>query len=329
MHNAETNEPTNEKVLSWAAVAAGIGVGCVGALLCITAAFLLYATLRLQADFASFADPEDTAAFLETLEREFSQDRFGLAAAFFSIAGLFSFIGGYVAGKIGKNAPVLNAAVMAGIPSAFMGLFSLQDLFAIGFSSVWGLYLYLLGCCAAALLGGYAASKRRSRSRIEAALKKRRLSLKAMTLGWLTGFLSPVVLFLIVVGVYLIIDLHDHPSGWAALQDPDYADRFETGTGAVTLSSLALFALFTSIEFLFAALGGYLAGRIGRENPVGNAQYVGAMLTGVSLLFLAGSVPFSGFTGWMFLSTLTAAAHYWMAALGGRFALRRFTAQGA
>ncbi len=325
MSNAEPNEPTNEKVLSWAAVAAGIGVGFVGALLCLSVAFMLYINLRLDFDFAN---PEDSAAIRESVKKAFSQDLFGLGIVFFSIAVLFSFIGGYVAGKIGKNAPVLNAAVMAGIPSALMGLVTLSDLLSAGPSSVWRLYLYLFGCCVAALLGGYAASKQRSTSGVGAALKERQLSLKAMTLGWLAAFLSPTFLYMIVVGVYLIIDLHDHPSGWAALDDSDYMDKFDIGTGAFTLASLALFALFESVYFLFAALGGYLAGRIGSENPVGNAKYVGAVLMGVSLLFLAASIPFDGFTGWTFLWTLTATGYYWMAALGGRFALRRSTAQG-
>ena len=325
MSNAEPSESTNEKVLSWAAVAAGIGVGFVGALLCLSVAFMLYINLRLDFDFVN---PGESAAVQEKLEQALSQDLFGLGIVFFSIAAFFSFIGGYVAGKIGKNAPVLNAAVMAGIPSALMGLVTLSDLLSAGFSSVWGLYLYLFGCCVIALLGGYTASKRRSISGVGAALKERRLSLKAMTLGWLTAFLSPIFLYMIVGGVYLIIDLHDHPSGWAAIQDPDYMDKFDIGEGAFTLASLALFALSISIYFLFAALGGYLAGRIGSENPVGNAKYVGAMLMGINLLLLALSIPFSDFTGWTFLSMLTAAAYYWMAALGGRFALRRSTEEG-
>ena len=99
---AEPNEPTNEKTLSWAAVAAGFGVGFIGALICLSAAFALYMALRLDVDFVNL---EDTAAFSEKLEQAFSRDLFGLAAVFFSIAGLFSFLGGYVAGKIGKNAP--------------------------------------------------------------------------------------------------------------------------------------------------------------------------------------------------------------------------------
>ena len=70
-----------------------------------------------------------------------------------------------------------------------------------------------------------------------------------------------------VGGVYLLIDLHDHPSGWAALQDPDYSNKFDTGTDEFTLASLAYFTLFESINCLLAALGGYLAGRIARENP--------------------------------------------------------------
>ena len=83
---------------------------------------------------------------------------------------------------------------MAFIPSGLIGLLSLPDLFAVGLSSVWTMYLYLLGCCAVALLGGYAASKRskrRSTSGFAAALKARRLSLKALTLGWLSAFFSP------------------------------------------------------------------------------------------------------------------------------------------
>ena len=324
MDNAEPNEPTNEQPLSWGAVAAGIGVGFTGALLCLSALSVLYIALSLNGDLTNLED----SVIREKLELAFSQDLFGLAVVFFFIAALFTFIGGYVAGKIGKNAPVLNAAVMAVIPSAFVGLISLPDLLAARLSSVWPLYLYLFGCCVIALLGGYTASKRRSISGVGAALKERRLSLKAMTLGWLAAFFSPIVLYAMVSGIYLFIDLYDHPSGWAALQDPDYADKFETGTGAFTLASLTLFALSTSIYFLFAALGGYLAGRIGRENPVGNAQYVGAILTGINLLFLAGSIPFYGFTGWTFLSTLTAAGYYWMAALGGRFALRRSTEEG-
>ena len=140
-------------------------------------------------------------------------------------------------------------------------------------------------------------------------------------------FFPPIVLYMTVGGVYLLIDLHDHPSGWAALQDPDYPDKFETGTGAFTLASLALFMLFQSIDFLFAALGGYLAGRIGRANPVGNAVYVGAILTGMSLLLLALSVPFGGFTGWTFLNILTSAAYYWMAVLGGKKAEKRIASE--
>ena len=324
MDNAERNEPTNEKPLSWGAVAAGIGVGFNGALLCLFVLFYLYAALALNVDFAN---PEDVDALGEKLEQAFSQDKYALAVFFFSIAGLFSFIGGYVAGAIGKNAPVLNAAVMAFIPSALIGLISLPDLFAVGLSSVWEMYLYLLGCGAVALLGGYAASKRRSSSRFAAALKARRLSLKAMTLGWLSAFVPSIFLILIAAFVYLLIDLHDHPSGWAALQDPDYPNKFDTGTSEFTLASLALFMLFESIDFLFAALGGYLAGRIGKENPVGNAVYVGAILTGMSLLLLALSVPFGGFTGWSFLYMLTAGAYYWMAVLGGKKAEKRIAAQ--
>ena len=324
MDNAELNESTNEKPLRWGAVAAGIGVGFIGALLCLSVLFILYTTLRLNVDFAN---PEDVDALGEKLEQALLQDKYALAALFFSIAGLFSFIGGYVAGKIGKNAPVLNAAVMAFIPSAFIALLSLPNLLAVRLSFVWPIYLYLFGCCAAALLGGYAASKRRSSSRFAAALKARRLSLKAMTLGWLSAFFIPIFLYMTVAGVYLLIDLHDHPSGWAALEDPDYTSILDIGSGAFTLASLALFTFFESISCLFAALGGYLAGRIGRENPVGNAVYVGAILTGLGLLFLAFSVPFGGFTGWSFLYMLTAGAYCWMAVLGGKKAEKRIAAQ--
>ena len=86
MDNAELNESTNEKPLRWGAVAAGIGVGFVGALLCLSVVFALYMALALNFDFANL---EDADALGEKLEQGFLRNKYEIAVVFFSIAGLF------------------------------------------------------------------------------------------------------------------------------------------------------------------------------------------------------------------------------------------------
>ena len=143
-----------------------------------------------------------------------------------------------------------------------------------------------------------------------------RASAKAIAVGSLIAFLSGCIVNCIIFIIALVMAVGSQVEDRKAFEGPEYVEK--------VIENMALLCVVWSG---FALLGGYTAGRMGKEEPVLNGKWVGGIVGGILLLFVLllfllslGTGDLLGAFFSLFMGLAQVTAIFFLAMLGGQLA---------
>ncbi len=112
-------------------------------------------------------------------------------------------------------------------------------------------------------------------------MNEKRASAKAIAVGSLVAFFGSCIVSCIFFLITFFMAAGSQIGDWEALEDPEYVEMLVEN---IEMPVFLIIVMLAVIWGGFALLGGYIAGRMGKEHPTLNALWVGGILAGLSFL---------------------------------------------
>ena len=112
-------------------------------------------------------------------------------------------------------------------------------------------------------------------------MNEKRASAKAIAVGSLTAFFGGCIVNCIFIVIASIMAVGSQVEDWEALEYRESMEMLFENT------EMPVFFIIVTLAVIwggFALLGGYIAGRMGKEEPVLNGTWVGGIVGGILLL---------------------------------------------
>ena len=159
-------------------------------------------------------------------------------------------------------------------------------------------------------------------------MDEKRASAKAIAVGSLIAFLSACIVSCIFFAIAVFMAVGPQIEDWEALENPEYVEKIFEDMEPLDALNIVIMAVIMAVVWGgFALLGGYTAGRMGKEEPVLNGTWVGGIVGGILLLFVLlqflltlGAGDFLQALLNLFIGSVLTAAIFFLAMLGGRLA---------